>query len=386
MGPSGSNVYQGIDVSEWQGNIDYSGVASDNIQVVYIKASEGSQYKDSQFEANYANAKARGLKVGFYHYVTATTTDQAVQQANFFVSVIAGKEPDCKLAMDFEQFGDLSVAQINNIALTFIQTVEQVSGQKAIVYSDLYNTQAVFNSSLAPYPLWVAEYGALTPGNSNVWPAWVGFQYSDTGEISGISGNVDLDKFTDGVLVANQGPIQKVNPPPSLNPGENISYYTVKSGDTLSAIAGNYHTTVSCIVSLNNISNSNIIYVGQTLKIYTIQKPAPKISSKPVQKAAAYIVVNGDTLSGIAARFNTTVASLAALNNIQNPNLIYVGQTLKLSGSSGTPSSTNAAYTIVYEDTLSGIAMKFHTTVANLAAINHIQNPDLIYAGQVITI
>lgn len=322
MDPSSNKIYQGIDVSEWQGNIDYSGVASSNIQVVYIKASEGSQYKDSQFENNYANAKAHRLKVGFYHYVTAKTTEQADQQAKFFVSVIAGKEPDCKLAMDFEQFGNLSTAQISSIALTFIQTVEKVSGKKAIVYSDLYNTQAVFNSSLAPYALWIADYGVSKPGNSNVWPVWVGFQYSDTGRISGIGGNVDLDKFTDGVLLSNKGPINKVKHPPSMCLGENTSYYTVKSGDTLSAIANNYHTTVACIVSLNSISNPNLIYVGKTLKIYTIQKP--------IKKVTTYIVVSGDTLSRIAAKFNTTVSKLAALNNIQNPNLIYAGQVITI--------------------------------------------------------
>jgi LysM repeat protein len=298
-------------------------VAANNVQVVYIKASEGSQYIDSQFENNYTNAKAHGLKVGFYHYVTATTTDQAVQQAKFFVSVIGGKEPDCKLAMDFEKFGNLSAAQINKIALTFIRTVEEVSGRKAIVYSDLYNTKVVFDSSLAPYPLWIAEYGVSTPGNSKVWSDWVGFQYSDTGKISGISGNVDLDKYTDGVfLTTTPGPIVKTNPPPSLCPGENVSYYTVKKGDTLSAIAKKYQTTVSCILSLNKISNQNLIHVGETLKIYTIAKPAPNSST--------YRVVSGDTLYRIALKYHTTVAKLAALNNIKNPNLIYAGQIIKL--------------------------------------------------------
>lgn len=322
MGPSNNNIYKGIDVSEWQGKINYSGVAASNVKVVYIKASEGSHYKDSQFENNYASAKAHGLKVGFYHFVTARTTDQAVQQAKFFVSVISGKEPDCKLAMDFERFGNLSTAQINKIALTFIQTVEKVSGKKAIVYSDLYNARAVFNSSLASYPLWIAEYGVSTPGNSKVWPAWVGFQYSDTGRISGIAGHVDLDKYTDGVLLSNQGPIKKVSPPPSLCPNENISYYKVKSGDTLSSIAVKYKTTVSCIVSLNKISNPDLINVGETLKIYTIVKPA--------HKSITYSVVHGDTLSSIAKKFNTTVANLAAINNIKNTNLIYAGQVLRL--------------------------------------------------------
>ena len=67
-------LYNGIDVSDWQGYIDYSQVKNSGIDIVYIKASQGTTIIDSYFEANYTNAKANGLKVGFYHYVTATTT------------------------------------------------------------------------------------------------------------------------------------------------------------------------------------------------------------------------------------------------------------------------------------------------------------------------
>ena len=106
--PSSSNIYEGIDVSDWQGFIDYSQVAASGIQIVYIRSSEGFSYVDSQFENNYKNAKAAGLKVGFYHYLTARTVEDAVNQATFFVSTISGKSPDCKLAMDFESFGNLN--------------------------------------------------------------------------------------------------------------------------------------------------------------------------------------------------------------------------------------------------------------------------------------
>jgi lysozyme len=67
-----NNEYQGIDVSNWQGYIDYGSVKSSGIDVVYIKASQGSNIKDAYFDINYENAKANGLKVGFYHFLTAT--------------------------------------------------------------------------------------------------------------------------------------------------------------------------------------------------------------------------------------------------------------------------------------------------------------------------
>ena len=65
--------YQGIDVSDWQGYIDYNQVKQDGIDIVYIKASQGSNFKDPYFDINYENAKANGLSVGFYHFLTATT-------------------------------------------------------------------------------------------------------------------------------------------------------------------------------------------------------------------------------------------------------------------------------------------------------------------------
>ena len=105
FGPSSSNIYEGIDVSGWQGNIDYKQVVNSGIQIVYMKASEGTNFVDPYFNQNYSNAKANGLKVGFYHYLTARSVNDAIKQANFFVSTISGKTPDCRLAMDFESFG-----------------------------------------------------------------------------------------------------------------------------------------------------------------------------------------------------------------------------------------------------------------------------------------
>lgn len=82
--PSSEPMYQGIDVSDWQGYINYSQVRASGIEIVYIKASQGSNIKDPYFDINYENAKANGLKVGFYHFLTATTVEEAEQEARFF--------------------------------------------------------------------------------------------------------------------------------------------------------------------------------------------------------------------------------------------------------------------------------------------------------------
>ena len=146
FGPSSSSIYQGIDVSSWQGNINFAQVKNAGIDIVYIKSSEGVSYIDPYFERNYQNAKANGLKVGFYHYVTARTVEEARNQANFFAKVISGKEPDCKLAMDFESFGNLSVNQINEISKVFLETLQNATNKEVLIYSKSYTARTILSS------------------------------------------------------------------------------------------------------------------------------------------------------------------------------------------------------------------------------------------------
>ena len=95
--------------------------------------------------------------------------------------------------------------------------------------------------------------------------------------------------------------------------------YTVKSGDTLSAIAKKYNTSVDSLVSLNNIKNKNLIYVGQVLKI-----------NGATSTKEYYTIKSGDTLSAIAKKYGTTVNQLVSWNNIKNANLIYPNQKIRV--------------------------------------------------------
>lgn len=383
FGPSSNTLYEGIDVSSWQQNIDFAAVRNAGIEIVYMKSSEGSSYIDSYFETNYRNAKANGLKVGFYHYVTARTTEQARAQATFFAKVISGKEPDCKLAMDFENFGNLSTTQVNEISRVFLETLENLTNKEVLIYSNAYSARTIFSSSLSNYPLWVANYGVSEPGDNGKWSTWVGWQYTDTGKISGISGYVDRDYFTDGVLLSNTTPIPEPETSNNNNSIEN-NIYTIKSGDTLSEIALEYGTTVSNILSLNPlITNPNLIYPGQNITINTSN------SNESVTNTT-YTVKRGDTLSEIALKYNTTVSNLANLNNISNPNLIYPGQVITINSSTNIENGKNSCgkitYTIKRGDTLSSIARKYNTSVNKLVMLNNISNPNLIYAGNIILI
>ncbi|MCQ5068898.1 LysM peptidoglycan-binding domain-containing protein, partial [Faecalibacillus intestinalis] len=121
--------------------------------------------------------------------------------------------------------------------------------------------------------------------------------------------------------------------------------YTVKSGDTLSGIASQYNTTVNQIVSLNQLSNPNLIYVGQVLKLKNSQttNSSSSSSSTAATTVGTYTVKAGDTLSAIASRYSTSSSTLASLNSLSNPNLIYVGQVLKVSSNASTSSSTSSS-------------------------------------------
>lgn len=382
FGPSSSNIYDGIDVSGWQGNIDYSEVASSGIEIVYMKASEGTSFVDPYFNQNYTNAKANGLKVGFYHYLTARSNSEAVAQANFFVSTISGMIPDCRLAMDFESFGSLSTEEINEIGLTFMQTVESLSGKEMVIYSDTSNASNIFGGGLTNYPLWVAQYEVEEPTPNGNWDSWVGWQYTDAGEISGINGYVDRDRFTDGILLNENSevPLPDNTNKPSAGGTTTI---TIQRGQTLSGIALEYNTTVQILVELNNIANPNLIYAGSTL-IVPSGESSIDTDGNSTSGQTIYVVQRGDTLNKIAAEFGTTARAIAVENNIRNINLIYVGQRLIIP--TNRYDLNHTLYKIQWGDTLWSISRRYGVPIATIVRLNRIQNPNLIYAGSTIRI
>lgn len=310
--------------------------------------------------------------------MTARSVEEGIKEAEFFNSVIQGTEPDCRLAMDFESFGNLSKEEINNISLAFLRRLEELTNKKLVVYSDAYNARAIFDERIASnYPLWIAEYGVENPSSNVNWNNWIGFQYADNGKINGIEGYVDRDKFTEDILLENGGEIPPVVPPvnPPIN---NEIVYIVKKGDTLSEIALWYNTTVDDLVQRNGITNPDLIYVGQKIIIRSN-------TEQENSQNGIYVVRRGDTLTQIALRFNTTVNILVKLNNIPNPNLIYIGQRL-IVPTGGKNNIQVITYRVRRGDNLYRIARRYGTTVQNIVRLNGIRNPNLIYIGQILRI
>lgn len=187
------------------------------------------------------------------------------------------------------------------------------------------------------------------------------------------------------LLVVQGGDTSKPTEPDK----ESVLTHKVVKGDTLSAIAKKYETTVSILQSINNLKDPNYIIVGQILKL----PPKTTVSTPAVAPAAtSYTVKKGDTLSAIAKTYGTTVATLQSLNNIKNANLIYPGQIIKLPQTTGNNASNGTSmvtsksntYTVKKGDTLSEIAKKYGTTVSQLQKLNNIKDPNVIYAGQIL--
>ena len=316
FGPSSDEIYNGIDVSGYQGNIDFEKVKKDGIQVVYIRSSEGTNYIDSKFEQNYKRARDAGLKIGFYHYVTARSVNQAEKEAQFFASVISGKVADCRLAMDFESFGNLNKREINTIGLAFMKKLEELTKKEVALYSNAYTASRIWEGEVTNYPLWIAQYEVNEPENSGTWNSWAGWQYTDVGRVTGISNHVDRDKFTKEIFMSESTEIPETEKPKQDDEdNKTTKKIKIKWGDTLSQLAIKYNTTVAELVRLNNIQNPNLIYAGETLIV--------PVKGETTNSTTIYIVKSGDTLNKIAQMFNTTVSQIAQENNIQNVNLIY---------------------------------------------------------------
>ena len=291
--------------------------------------------------------------------------------------------------MDYEIFGGVGIEESNNIAQVFLESVKRLTNKEVIVYSDLSNARDRFNRSIADnYELWLAYYGDYNnlAEVETSWERWIGVQYTDRGNVPGIGGNVDRDLYTENIFLSDTSEIPNTpNPNDSINTETNS--YIVQPGDTLSEIASRYGTTVQELVAINHLANPNLIFPGETLRVTT--NSTVHGSETRGTGSITYTVQRGNTLSQIANAYGVTVSHIVEINDIQNPNLIYPGEKLRITESTNTtlnPVIQNNYYTVQRGDTLSGIARRYGVTVQYLVNLNGIINPNLIYPGQLIKV
>jgi lysozyme len=190
MQASGSNYTLGIDVSHYQGEVNWPAVAGSGVRFAFIKATDGIQDIDPRFARNWAGAKAAGIVRGAYHFFRPALDAQ--RQAAHFVSVVTMDDMALPPALDVEVTDGLDRAALQAGIRTWLETVRVACGCRPVLYTD----PSFWNDSVAAdfsdYPLWLACY-ADAPEIPATWQAWTFWQHTDAGEVNGISGQVDLD-------------------------------------------------------------------------------------------------------------------------------------------------------------------------------------------------
>ena len=195
--------HKGIDVSKFQGAIDWNLVAQDGVEFAFIRVgyrgygTEGKLMEDDNFVANIEGAQAAGIKVGVYFYSQAVTEEEALEEANFVLERIAPYQLDCPVVYDVEK-NSKSSARMNNISLEestnnvimFCQTIEN-AGYTPMIYHNLqWAVQKLDPALLDQYGKWFAAYETEDPYYPYEYKVW---QYSATGSVQGINGNVDMN-------------------------------------------------------------------------------------------------------------------------------------------------------------------------------------------------
>ena len=188
----------GVDVSHWQGTINWSKVKAAGMQFAFMKATESTTYTDTQLATNWAGVQAVGMYRGAYHFARPKV-GTAPAQAKYFVSKVGSFQGPGTLppVLDLEASGGLGVTALRSWTATWLQTVEQLTGRTPIIYVSPAFWEYYLGNSTAftRYPLWIAHYGVSTPRVPGGWPTWTFWQRTSSGTVSGISGNVDMNRF-----------------------------------------------------------------------------------------------------------------------------------------------------------------------------------------------
>lgn len=279
-------MLRGIDVSKWQGQIDFNAVKRSGVDFVIIQAGYGKSVTqtDPFFEINYTRAKAAGLKVGAYWFSYARTPDEATQEARTCAAVIANKQFDFPIYYDLENepksnYFPFITGKTNcsNMVKAFCTELEKL-GYFAGLYISRSPLQTHITKEVAErFALWIAEYGSNLnyTGKYGIW------QRSSTGRVVGVIGDVDIDEavIDYSPIIINGGfngypkkqqNTKPIEAQPQLTPAQKepeYIEYKIKKGDTLTKIAKAYGTTIAKLKEINNIKNVNLIYAGDILKI-----------------------------------------------------------------------------------------------------------------------
>lgn len=302
-----TKILKVIDVSEFNGAIAWQNVAKacDGaiIRAGYRGYGSGTLVTDEKFKSNIKAAKAAGIPIGVYFYTQAISEIEARDEARYTMELVKGYKLTLPIFIDSEDgnngagradSGKLSRAKRTAILKAFCEEIQKEGYAAGVYASEWWLNNLLDISKLKNFYLWVAKYSTYEPNVA--WDAW---QYTSAGRIDGVTGGVDISDFKNISItkptkksadeIANEviagkwgnGQLRKEKLEAAgydyneiqskvnekLNKKTTKKYYTVKAGDTLTDIAKKYNTTVDKLVKLNNINNANLIYAGQKLRV-----------------------------------------------------------------------------------------------------------------------
>lgn len=364
--------YKGIDVSETQGDINWSNVEHGKIEFAMVRATYGSSGVDIQFSNNMRGISKTNIYAGVYHDSEAGSVSEAVREANYFLNTVRPYKLLYPVAVNVENEMAMQMGKefFTSIICAFVQVIKE-NNYYPLIYGSLEVLESIELDSLSGVGIWLKE-NVLDASKGPGFKKGVGlWQYSDKGCISGIKGSVNLDfSYFDypklirmqeknilnlsesGAIYMNENMNTETNMNDGASNGESgystTNFYTVQKGDTLQSVAqkilGNSEDYKK-LMKLNGLTRP-VIFAGQILRI-------PSDENK---ETFSYRVVPGDTLWKLAERFlgyGPRYNEIMSDNGLTN-DMIYPGQILKIKMENG--NNNSSAYIVKKGDTLWKIA------------------------------
>jgi lysozyme len=189
---------QGIDVSKYQGQIDWPRVAAAGITFAFARVSDGLTVVDETFARNFAAMKKARVRRGAYQYFRASV--DAKQQADLFVKTLRRSgRPDLPSVLDLETDDGQPPDVVNKQARKWLRRVEKKTGMRPILYTNPAVAAAILGKKFRRHKLWIAHYEVQCPTVPAAWKRWAFWQHSAHGRVDGIAAEVDLDEFAGSV-------------------------------------------------------------------------------------------------------------------------------------------------------------------------------------------
>lgn len=193
---SGPETLTGVDVSYYQGTVDWKKVKAAGRSFAFVRVSDGVDHPDTKFSTNWRAMKTAGITRGFYQFFRPAKDVTA--QVNLLVSKVTSagglKVGDLPPVLDLESTGGLAASTVVSRAKSWLAKVEAKYHVKPIIYTAAFMSE-VIGENFAGYPLWVANYGATCPSMPSGFTDWQFWQDSDSGTVNGVTGKVDTNFF-----------------------------------------------------------------------------------------------------------------------------------------------------------------------------------------------